>query len=135
LGLLLSLLASFIFLAVRGRASSYGAFLLTLARGGLPAMFETFMEGFGIGFLLYRVGAWLGAFWTSIIVAVLFMAGHIPNYTHGLYHLSLPVALIMLAAHAGIGVVIFLGVWDSQDIVVLGFLHWFINAASSFTTH
>lgn len=133
LGIVLSLAASFLFLLVRGQASQYGEFVPTLTRGGPPAMVQTFMEGFAVGFLLYRVGAWLGIKRTSVLVAVLFMAAHLPNYTQGLYHLPLTSAVTMAAAHAGIAVFVIAAVWKVQDIIVLGFLHWFINAASSFT--
>ncbi len=134
LGVILSLAASALFLLVRGQISEFGLFLSTLGRGGPVAMFQTFMEGFGVGFLLYRLGAWIGIRWAALIAAILFMAAHIPNYTSGTYHLPLPTAVLMAAAHAGVAAFILFGVWKSQDIVVLGFLHWFINAASRFTS-
>ena len=133
LGVGLSMLAAFVFLAVRGEAGEFGPFLSTLARGGPVAMVQTFLEGFAIGFLLYRFGAWLGMRWSAAIVAALFMAGHLPNYIAGTFHLSVGEALAMAVAHAGIGVLVLIGLWKSQDIIVIGFLHWFINAASSFT--
>ena len=133
LGLGVALIASFIFLLVRGRAGAFPEFLTTLGKGGVVAMLQTFMEGFGIGFLLYRVGAWIGIGWSSVVVAILFMAAHLPNYTSGAFHLSLPVALLAALAHAGIAVLILVGVWKSQDIIVFGFLHWFINRVSDFT--
>jgi membrane protease YdiL (CAAX protease family) len=80
------------------------------------------------------LGAWIGVRWSSVVVAFLFMAAHIPNYTSGAFHLSLPVALLAALAHAGIGVLILFGVWKSQDIIVFGVLHWFINRVSDFTT-
>jgi membrane protease YdiL (CAAX protease family) len=98
-------------------------------------MFQTFMEGFGIGFMLYRLGAWIGIRWSSVVVAFLFMAAHIPNYTSGAFHLSLPIALLAALAHAGIAVLIVFGAWKSQDIIVIGVLHWFINRVSDFTTN
>jgi hypothetical protein len=134
LGLCLSMCTAFVFLAVRGEAGEFGPFLSTLFRGGPIAMLQTFLEGFAIGFLLYRFGAWLGVRWSAAIVAVLFMAGHLPNYVAGTFHLSLGEALAMAIAHAGIAVVVLVGMWKSQDIIVIGFLHWFINAASDFTT-
>jgi hypothetical protein len=133
LGTGLAFVASFVFLLIRGRAGSFRDFAATLGQGGMVAMFQTFMEGFAIGFLLYRVGAWIGIGWSSVIVAILFMAAHIPNYTSGAFHLSLPVAILAAVAHAGIGVFIFVAAWRSQDIIVLGILHWFINRASDFT--
>jgi hypothetical protein len=133
LGVLLALAASHLFLAVRGEAPYFVEFLGTLGRGGPSAMLQTFMEGFAVGFLLYRFGAWLGIVPTSVLVAVLFMAAHLPNYTQGLYHMPFGTALVMAAAHAGIAVFVMAAVWKTQDIIVLGFLHWFINAASSFT--
>jgi hypothetical protein len=133
LGTLLALTASFVFLLIRGRSGDYPEFLATLGHGGIVAMLQTFMEGFAVGFLLYRFGAWIGIGWSSVVVAVLFMAAHIQNYTSGTFNLSLPVALLMAAAHAGIGVLIFVGVWRSQDIIVFGMLHWFINRASDFS--
>ena len=134
LGLGVALIASFIFLLVRGRAGAFPEFLTTLGKGGVVAMLQTFMEGFAIGFLLYRLGAWIGIGWSSVVVALLFMAAHIPNYTSGAFHLSLPVALLAALAHAGIAGLILVGVWKSQDIIVIGVLHWFINRASDFTT-
>ena len=134
LGLGVALVASFIFLLVRGRAGAFPEFLTTLGKGGVVAMLQTFMEGFAIGFLLYRVGAWIGIGWSSIVVAFLFMAAHIPNYTSGTFQLSLPVALLAALAHAGIAVLVMVGVWKSQDIIVVGVLHWFINRASDFTS-
>jgi len=134
LGVGLSIVAAFVFLAVRGKVGDFGPFLLTLARGGPLAMLQTFLEGFALGFLLYRFGAWLGIRWSAVIVAVLFMAGHLPNYMAGTFHLSLGEALAMASVHAGISVLVLLALWKSQDIIVIGFLHWFINAASSFTT-
>jgi hypothetical protein len=134
LGIGLSLLAAFVFLAVRGEAGDFGPFLRTMARGRPVAMLQTFLEGFAIGFLLYRFGAWLGIRWSAVIVAVLFMAGHLPNYMAGTFHLSVGEALAMAMAHAGIGVLVLVGMWKSQDITVISFLHWSINAASSFTT-
>ncbi len=134
IGLILSLIASFVFLLLRGRMWDYPAYLRTLGDGGPAAMLQTFLEGFGIAFVLYRFGAWIGIHTSAVVVAILFMAAHLPNYTSGTHHLPLPTALMMAGAHAGIAVVIFYGVWFSQDIVVLGFLHWFINAASDFTT-
>jgi hypothetical protein len=134
LGFGLSMFASFVFLAVRGEAGEFGPFLSTLARGRPVAMLQTFLEGFAIGFLLYRFGAWLGIRWSAVIVAALFMAGHLPNYMAGSFHLSVGEALVMAIAHAGIGVLVLASMWKSQDIIVIGFLHWFINAASSFTT-
>jgi hypothetical protein len=133
LGVGLSLLAAFVFLAARGGAGKFGPFLSTFARGGPVAMLQTFLEGFAIGFLLYRFGAWLGIRWSAVIVAVLFMAGHLPNYMAGTFHLSVQGALAMAIAHAGISVLVLLGLWKSQDIIVIGFLHWFINAAAGFT--
>lgn len=97
-------------------------------------MLQTFLEGFGVGFVLYRVGAWLGIRATAVLVAILFMAAHLPNYMHGTYEHSLADAMAFAAAHAGIAVVVIASVWWTQDIIVLGFVHWFINAASSFTT-
>jgi hypothetical protein len=134
LGIGLAFIASLLFLLIRGRAGAFPEFVATLGKGGVVAMFQTFMEGFAVGFLLYRVGAWIGIGWSSVIVAILFMAAHIPNYTSGAFHLSLPVALLAAVAHAGIGVLILFGVWRSQDIIVFGFLHWFINHASDFTS-
>jgi hypothetical protein len=134
LGVGLSLLAALVFLAVRGEVGKFGPFLSTLARGGPVAMLQTFLEGVVIGFLLYRFGAWLGIRWSAVIVAVLFMAGHLPNYMVGTFHLSMGEAFAMSIAHAGIAVLVLLGLWKSQDIIVIGFLHWFINAASNFTT-
>lgn len=134
LGIGVALIASFIFLLVRGRAGAFPEFLTTLGKGGVVAMVQTFMEGFAIGFLLYRFVAWIGIGWSSVIVAFLFMAAHIPNYTGGTFHLSLPVALLAALAHAGIAVLVMAGVWKSQDIIVIGVLHWFINRASDFTT-
>jgi hypothetical protein len=133
LGTGLAFIASFVFLLVRGRAGVYDEFVATLGRGGVVAMAQTFMEGFGVGFLLYRVGAWIGIGRSSVIVAILFMAAHVPNYTSGAFHLPLPVAILMALAHAGIGVLIFVGAWRSQDIIVIGVLHWIINRASDFT--
>jgi hypothetical protein len=132
LGVGLSLLAAFVFLAVRGEVGEFGPFLSTLARGRPVAMLQTFLEGFAVGFLLYRFGAWLGIRSSAVIVAVLFMAGHLPNYMAGTFHLSVGEALAMAIAHAGIGVLVLLGLWKSQDVIVIGFLHWFINAASGF---
>jgi hypothetical protein len=134
LGVGLSMLAAVVFLAVRGEVGDFGPFLSTLGRGGLVAMLQTFLEGIAIGFLLYRFGAWLGIRWSAIIVAVLFMVGHLPNYMAGTFHLSLAEALAMAIAHAGVAVLVLVGIWRSQDIIVIGFLHWFINAASHFTT-
>jgi hypothetical protein len=134
LGVLLALAASYLFLWVRGQASQFDAFVHTLGRGGPAAMVQTFMEGFAVGFLLYRVGAWLGIARTSLLVATLFMAAHLPNYTQGTYHLPAATALAMIAAHAGIGVFVVASIWRTQDIIVVGVLHWFINAASSFTS-
>jgi hypothetical protein len=133
-GIAVALIASFIFLLVRGQAGAFPQFLTTLGKGGVIAMLQTFMEGFGIGFLLYRLGAWIGIGWSSVVVAVLFMGAHIPNYTSGAFHLSLPVALLAALAHAGIAVLVLLGVWKSQDIIAVGVLHWFINRASDFTS-
>jgi hypothetical protein len=134
LGVGLSMLAAFVFLAIRGEVREFGPFLATLARGGPVAMLQTFLEGFAIGFLLYRFGAWLGMRWSAVIVAVLFMAGHLPNYMAGTFHLSVGEALAMAIAHAGIAVLVLVSMWKSQDIIVIGFLHWFINAACGFTT-
>jgi hypothetical protein len=134
LGVGLSMLAAFVFLAVRGKVGEFGSFLRTIARGGPVAMLQTFLEGFALGFLLYRFGAWLGIRWSAVIVAVLFMAGHLPNYMAGTFHLSVGEALVMAIAHAGIGVLVLVIMWKSQDIIVISFLHWFINAASAFTT-
>lgn len=130
----LAAIASFLFLLARGWAGTFDEFVPTLGKGGIVAMFQTFMEGFAIGCLLYRVGAWIGIGWTSVVVAILFMAAHIPNYTGGAFHLSLNAAILVAAAHAGISVLIFVAAWRSQDIIVLGMLHWFINRASDFTT-
>ena len=134
LGLGVALTASFVFLLVRGRAGAFPEFLTTLGKGGVVAMFQTFMEGFAIGFLLYRFVAWIGIGWSSGVVAFLFMAAHIPNYMSGAFHLSLPVALLAALAHAGIAVLVMAGMWKSQDIIVIGVLHWFINRASDFTS-
>jgi len=134
LGLSLATLAAAAFLAVRGRLDQFAAFVPTLSRGGPVAMLQTFVEGFGVGFVLYRVGAWLGIRATAVLVATLFMAAHLPNYLQGTYEHSLADALAFAAAHAGIAVVVIASVWWTQDIIVLGFVHWFINAASSFTT-
>jgi hypothetical protein len=134
LGVGLSMLAAFVFLAVRGEVGKLGPFLSTLARGRPVAMLQTFLEGVALGFLVYRFGAWLGIRWSAVIVAVLFMAGHLPNYMAGTFHLSLGEALAMASAHAGIGVLVLVSMWKSQDIIVISFLHWFINAASGFTT-
>lgn len=134
LGTALAAIASFLFLLARGWAGTFDEFVPTLGKGGIVAMFQTFMEGFAIGCLLYRVGAWIGIGWTSVVVAILFMAAHIPNYTGGAFHLSLNAAILVAAAHAGISVLIFVAAWRSQDIIVLGMLHWFINRASDFTT-
>jgi ABC-type uncharacterized transport system fused permease/ATPase subunit len=134
LGVGLSMLAALVFLAVRGKAGAFGPFLSTLDSGGPIAMLQTFLEGFALGFLLYRFGAWFGVRWSAVIVAVLFMAGHLPNYVAGTFHLSLAEALAMAMAHAGIAVLVLLGFWKSQDIIAIGFLHWFINAVSRFTT-
>ena len=134
LGVGLSTLAAFVFLAVRGEAGKFGPFLSTLAHGRPVAMLQTLLEGFAIGFLLYRFGAWLGVGWSAVIVAVLFMAGHLPNYMAGTFHLWLEQALAMAIAHAGIAVLVLVSMWKSQDIIVISFLHWFINAASGFTT-
>ena len=134
LGVGLSMLAAFVFVAVRGEVGEFGPFLSTLVRGRPVAMLQTLLEGFAIGFLLYRFGAWLGIRWSAVIVAVLFMAGHLPNYMAGTFHLSLGQALAMAIAHAGIGVLVLVSMWKSQDIIVISFLHWFINAASGFTT-
>ncbi len=134
MGLLISLAAAAVFLAVRGQAGDYLAYLRTLGRGGPVAMLQTFLEGFGIGFLFYRLGAWLGWRVPAVIVALLFMAAHLPSYTVGRFGLELPVAALMALAHAGIGALVLIGIWRSQDIVVFGVLHWFINAASRFTT-
>jgi hypothetical protein len=134
LGVGLSMVAAFVFLAVRGKVGEFGPFLSTLARGGPVAMLQTFLEGFTIGFLLYRFGAWLSIRWSAVVVAVLFMAGHLPNYMAGAFHLSMGEALAMAIAHAGIGVLVLVSMWKSQDIIVISFLHWFINAASGFTT-
>jgi hypothetical protein len=133
LGFGLSMFATFVFLAVRGEVGEFGPFLSTLTRGGPIAMLQTFLEGFVIGFLLYRFGAWLGIRWSAVIVAALFMAGHLPNYMAGTFHLSVVEALVMAVAHAGIGVLVLVSMWKNQDIIVIGFLHWFINAASGFT--
>ena len=95
-------------------------------------MLQTFLEGFALGFLVYRFAAWIGIRWSGAIVAVLFMAGHIPVYTGQSVGLPLPVGIAMAAAHAGISGAGLLAMWKSQDIVVLFFLHWFINRASSF---
>lgn len=134
LGIFISLIASLIFLTVRGSFSSYPQYLMTLGKGGPVAMFQTFMEGFGIGFLLYRLGAWIGITWSALLVAILFMAAHIPNYTGGNFNLSLPFAILMTIAHAGISALAIIGAWKTQDIIVFGFIHWFINRASDFTT-
>jgi membrane protease YdiL (CAAX protease family) len=134
LGVGLSMLAAFVFLAVRGEVGEFGPFLSTLAGARPVAMLQTFLEGFAIGFLLYRFAAWLGIRWAAVIVAVLFMAGHLPNYMAGTFHLSMGEALAMAIAHAGIGVLVLVSTWKSQDIIVISFLHWFINAASDFTT-
>lgn len=132
-GLLLGTLAASVFHLVRGRIEAFPEFMLTLGHGGPAAMIQTFMEGFGVGFLLYRAGAWLGVRWSSVIVAALFMAAHVPNYVSGASSFPLPTALALAAAHAGIGVLILVVIWMSQDIIVLGFLHWFINRAADFT--
>lgn len=132
-GLLLGTLAAAVFLLVRGRIESFPEFISTLGHGGPVAMIQTFMEGFGIGFLLYRAGAWIGVRWSSVIVSALFMSAHIPNYVSGASTFPLPTALALAAAHAGIGVLILFVIWKSQDIIVLGFLHWFINRAAAFT--
>lgn len=133
-GMMLSLVASFIFLAIRGKADGYWEYLTLLGKGGPVAMLQTFMEGFGVGFILYRFTAWIGIRWSCVIVAILFMAAHIPNYTSGSYEFSLPIALLLAGAHAGIAIVIIYSMWKTQDIVVIGFLHWFINRATDFTS-
>jgi hypothetical protein len=132
-GLLLGTLGAGMFLLSRGRIEAFPELMSTLGHGGPVAMVQTFMEGFGIGFLLYRAGAWLGVRWSSVIVSVLFMAAHIPNYVSGASTFPLATALALAAAHAGIGVLILVVIWRSQDIIVLGFLHWFINRAAAFT--
>jgi hypothetical protein len=134
LGVGLSMLAAFVFLAVRGEAGEFSAFLRTIPRGRPVAMLQTFLEGFALGFLLYRFGAWLGICRSAVIVAVLFMAGHLPNYMAGTFHLSVGAALAMAIAHAGIAVLVLVSMWKSQDIIVISFLHWFINGAAGFTT-
>ena len=132
LGLSLGVLASVVFLAVRGKITDYPLYLTTLGKGGPVAMLQTFLEGLGLGFLVYRFTGWIGIRWAAAIVAVLFMAAHIPVYTGQSVGLSLPVGIAMAAAHAGISVAVLVAMWKSQDIVVLFFLHWFINRASSF---
>jgi hypothetical protein len=131
-GLSLALFASLVFLGVRGRLTAYPQFLATVGEGGPLAMLQTFLEGVALGFLLYRFSAWIGVRWSAAIVAVLFMAAHVPVYMGKSFGLSLPIAVAMAAAHAGITVAVLLAMWKSQDIVVVGFLHWFINRASSF---
>jgi len=134
LGVGLSMLAAFVFLAVRAEVGDFSPCLWTIARGRPVAMLQTFLEGFAIGFALYRFGAWLGICWSALIVAVLFMAGHLPNYMAGTFHLSLGEALTMAIAHAGIGVLVLVSIWKSQDIIVISFLHWFINGTATFIT-
>lgn len=132
-GLLLGTLAAGVFLLSRGRIEAFPQFISTLGHGGPMAMVQTCMEGFVIGFLLYRAGAWLGVGWSSVIVSALFMAAHVPNYVSGASNFPLPTAMALAAAHAGIGVLILVVIWKSQDIIVLGFLHWFINRVAAFT--
>jgi hypothetical protein len=132
LGLALGVLASVVFVAVRGKIADYPHYLATLGKGGPVAMLQTFLEGLALGFLVYRVTAWIGIRWAAVLVAALFMAAHIPVYIGQSVGFSLAVGIAMAAAHAGISVAVLLAMWKSQDIVVIFFLHWFINRASSF---
>lgn len=131
IGIAAAFAASFIFLFIRGVPSSYVEYLYTLFNYSLVQLLQTFLEGFVIGFALYRFYAVIKPVWAAAIVAIIFMLSHIPSYITGM-GISIPDTIFLIAAHTGISFFIFLALTKIQDVISIFFIHWFINAATDF---
>ncbi|HET9056825.1 MAG TPA: hypothetical protein VFN30_08265 [Chitinophagaceae bacterium] len=133
-GLFAALVSGYIFIIIIGN-TDYPAFLrYTWNEANVGAqVLQTFLEGVAVGFLVYRLFALLNPHLASLIVAVIFMLGHIQSYTVELGHSGIE-ATILIIAHTGITYVILLFLNKTQDLISIFFLHWFINAASGFTS-
>lgn len=131
IGLFAALVSGYIFISING-AGSFADYLRYIASNALSAgRIQTFLEGVAVGFLVYRLFALLNKYIATILVAVLFMLSHFQNYTQGM-GFSTTEAGILILAHTGITCIILLFVYETQDIISVFFIHWFINAASSF---
>jgi hypothetical protein len=131
-GLFSALVAGYIFIIIRGD-SDYPAFLQYLWNDAGINLLQTFLEGMAVGFLVYRLFALLKPKIAALTVAVIFMLSHIQSYTIGMGY-SGTEAAILIIAHTGITYLILLFVYKTQDLISIFFLHWFINAATGFTS-
>ncbi|MEO8210653.1 MAG: hypothetical protein ABI840_08820, partial [bacterium] len=131
IGIAAAIAASFIFLFIRGVHSRYIEYLYTLFNFSPVQLLQTFLEGFVIGFALYRFYAVVKPIWAAAIVAILFMLAHIPSYITGM-GISIPETIFLIAAHTGISFFIFLALNKIQDVISIFFIHRFINAVVDF---
>jgi hypothetical protein len=132
-GLLAAFAAGVVFIKIRSGQSSIPAYLEKVFSYTPASLFQTFMEGLGVGFILFRLFNWMKPVYAASLIAGVFMLSHIPAYTKSFHH-SWPDALLLIAAHAGISVFIFFCLQGIKDVIALFFVHWFINAASSYTS-
>ncbi|MEO8664860.1 MAG: hypothetical protein ABI462_05130 [Ignavibacteria bacterium] len=130
-GIVAALAASFVFLLIRGLHFRYLDYLSTLFNYSPGQLLQTFLEGFVIGFALYRFYAVVRPVWAAAIVAIIFMLAHIPSYVTGM-GISVADTSVLIAAHTGISFFIFFSLNKIQDVISIFFIHWFINAATGY---
>lgn len=132
-GFVAAFVSGIVFIKIRSTGSSVTDYLSKTFSYSPVTLFQTFMEGLGVGFILFRLFNWMKPLYAAMLIAAVFMLAHIPSYTEG-FHKSWPDAMMLIAAHAGISFFIFYCLQNIRDVISLFFVHWFVNAASAYTS-
>ncbi|GAB5519934.1 MAG: hypothetical protein RhofKO_21850 [Rhodothermales bacterium] len=132
LGFGLGLCAMAAFLLVHRPGLAYATVLAEVyAWGNLPHAVQVFLEDLTIAIVFVRLRAGLGTLWTTVLVASLFAAGHIPAMLSG----GEPMAeFVPLLADATLGTGIILVLQRSRDILWFWPVHFAMDMMQFYGT-
>jgi hypothetical protein len=127
-GLTASIAAVVLYLLLRGRLEIAPDILLrSFEARSLQNFAPVFLEGVAVAFLFVRL-KWLVGLWETIVaVAVLFAAAHVPRSIAGgadVEHVAL-----FFAFNVALPVAILYSVQRVQDVIWIGFPHYFMDVA------